>query len=72
MTTEQFLRAYADNLLQGLIDGNISLSYITIECSYCPPRELCEKDSELCPDKIQTCAEFFQEKLSDAKVFRRT
>lgn len=71
MTTSEFLAKYADNLLQGLIDGTIGLNYLTIECSYCPLREQCEKDSEECPDKIQTCAEFFQEKLSDAKVFRK-
>lgn len=71
MTTSEFLAKYADNLLQGLIDGAIGLNYLTIECSYCPLREQCEKDSEECPDKIQTCAEFFQEKLSDAKVFRK-
>lgn len=71
MTTAEFLAKYADNLMKGLIDGSIGLNYITIECSFCPLRELCEKDSELCPDKIQTCAEFFQEKLTDAKVFRK-
>lgn len=71
MTTSEFLAKYADNLLQGLIDGAIGLNYITIECSFCPLREQCQKDSEECPDKIQTCAEFFQEKLSDAKVFRK-
>jgi hypothetical protein len=71
MTTAEFLAKYADNLMEGLIDGSIGLNYITIECGFCPLRELCEKDAELCPDKIQTCAEFFQEKLSDAKVFRK-
>lgn len=70
MTTEQFLQAYADNLLKGLIDGNISYSYLTIECSFCPLRELCEKDSEEnpCPS---TCEEFFQKNLADGSAFRR-
>ena len=71
MTTEQFLQTYADNLLKGLIDGSISYSYLTIECSFCPLRELCEKDSETFPDKIETCEEFFQKKLADGSAFRR-
>ena len=71
MTTEEFLKAYTDNLMQALTDGKISLSYIAIECSYCPLRDQCEKDCELHLDKVQTCADFFQEKLSDAKAFKR-
>lgn len=70
MTTEQFLQAYADNLLQGLIDGNISYRYLTIECDFCPLRKLCEKESESCPDKIETCEEFFQKNLADGSAFR--
>ena len=71
MTTEQFLQTYADNLLKGLIDGSISYSYLTIECSFCPLRELCEKDSETFPDKIETCEDFFQKNLADGSAFRR-
>lgn len=71
MTIEEFLKAYTDSLIQALIDGDIGLSYITIECGYCPLRELCEKEAELYPDKVQTCVEFFQEKLTDSKVFRK-
>lgn len=70
MTTEQFLQAYADNLLKGLIDGNISYKYLTIECGFCPLRELCEKSSEESPDP-STCEEFFQENLADGFAFRR-
>lgn len=66
MTTEQFLQAYANNLLKGLIDGNISYEYLTIECSFCPLRELCEKS--LGPS---TCEEFFQKNLADGPAFRR-
>ena len=70
MTTEQFLQTYVANLLQGLADGNISYRYLTIECDFCPLRKLCEKDSESCPDKIETCEEFFQKNLADGSVFR--
>ena len=71
MTTEQFLQTYVANLLQGLADGNISYRYLTIECDFCPLRKLCEKDSESCPDKIETCEEFFQKNLADGSSFRR-
>ena len=71
MTTEQFLQNYADNLLKALIDEKISFSYLTIECEFCPLRELCEKDSETFPDKIETCEEFFQKNLADGSAFRR-
>ena len=71
MTTEQFLQNYADNLLKALIDGKISFSYLTIECEFCPLRELCKKDSETFPDKIETCEEFFQKNLADGSAFRR-
>ena len=71
MTTEQFLQNYADNLLKALIDGKISFSYLTIECEFCPLRELCKKDSETFPDKIETCEEFFQKNLADGSTFRR-
>ncbi len=70
MTTKQFLQAYADNLLKGLIDGKISYSYLTIECSFCPLRELCEKDSEENPGPC-TCEEFFQKNLVDGMTFRK-
>lgn len=70
MTTEQFLQTYVANLLQGLIDGNISYRYLTIECDFCPLRKLCEKESENCPDKIETCEEFFQKNLADGSAFR--
>ena len=71
MTTEQFLQNYADNLLKALIDEKISFSYLTIECEFCPLHELCEKDSETFPDKIETCEEFFQKNLADGSAFRR-
>lgn len=70
MTTEQFLQAYADNLLKGLIDGNISYSYLTIECGFCPLRELCEEDSKENPGP-STCEEFFQKFLADGMTFRK-
>ena len=70
MTTEQFLQTYVANLLQGLIDGNISYRYLTIECDFCPLRKLCEKESESCPDKIETCEEFFQKNLANGSAFR--
>lgn len=70
MTTEQFLQTYADNLLKGLIDGSISYKYLTIECNFCPLRELCEKDSEENPGP-STCEEFFQKNLADGSAFRR-
>ena len=70
MTTEQFLQTYVANLLQGLADGNISYRYLTIECDFCPLRKLCEKESESCPDKIETCEEFFQKNLADGSAFR--
>ena len=69
MTTEQFLQAYADNLLKALIDGKISLNYLTIECQFCPLRAECEKDSEENPVPT-TCEEFFQRKLAGAEDFR--
>lgn len=69
MTTEQFLQAYADNLLKALIDGKISLSYLTIECQFCPLRAECEKASEENPVPT-TCEEFFQRKLAGAEDFR--
>ena len=68
MTTEQFLQIYAANLLQGLTDGNISYSYLTIECSFCPLRELCEKSLEESPGP-STCEEFFQKNLADDSAF---
>jgi hypothetical protein len=71
MTTEQFLYIYADNLLQALIDGKIGYKYLTIECDFCPLRELCLKDSEENPALIDTCASFFWKSLSDGKVFRK-
>ena len=71
MTTEQFLRAQADNLLQGLIDGKIGYNYLTIECDFCPLREQCSKDSEENPAVVDTCANFFKNILSDGKVFRK-
>lgn len=71
MTTEQFLQNYADNLLKALIDGKIAYSYLTIECQFCPLRELCEADAEKYPNKIETCEEFFQKSLADGMVFRR-
>jgi len=70
MTTEQFLQAYANNLLKGLIDGSISYEYLTIECSFCPLRELCEKSFEESPGP-STCEEFFQKNLADGSAFRR-
>lgn len=70
MTTEQFLQAYANNLLRGLVDGKISYSYLTIECSFCPLRELCEKEFEKNPGP-STCEEFFQKFLADGMAFRQ-
>jgi hypothetical protein len=70
MTTEQFLQTYANNLLKGLADGNISYSYLTIECSFCPLRAACEKDSEENPGP-STCEEFFQKFLADGMEFRK-
>lgn len=69
MTTEQFLHIYADNLLQALIDGKIGYNYLTIECSFCPLRELCQKDNEENPNPNDTCAKFFKRILSDGKAF---
>lgn len=71
MTTEQFLRIYADNLLQALVDGKIGYGYLTIECDFCPLRELCKKDSEENPNPDDTCARFFKRTLSDGKVFNK-
>lgn len=70
MTTEEFLRAYADNLLQGLIDGNISYSYLTIECSFCPLRTQCEKDEAEGNYECVTCADYFKKNLRDGSAFR--
>lgn len=70
MTTEQFLRAYADNLLKALIEGKITYNYLTIECQFCPLLAECEKDSEENPGP-STCEEFFQKNLKDGMTFRR-
>lgn len=70
MTTEEFLKKYADNLLQGLIDGNISYSYLTIECQFCPLRAQCEKDEKEGRNEYITCADYFKMNLSDGKAFR--
>lgn len=71
ITTEQFLQTYADNLLKGLIEGAISFKYLSIDCQFCPLLEQCEKEAESCPDKIETCEEFYQRKLSDGLAFRK-
>ena len=71
MTTEQFLQAYADNLLKGLIEGTISFKYLSIDCRVCPLLAQCEKEAESGPDKIATCEEFYQKELSDGFAFRK-
>lgn len=68
MTVEQFLKNYADNLLDALIDGEIDFSHLAIECRFCPLRAECEKDSEENPGPI-TCEEFFQKNLADGFAF---
>lgn len=70
MTTEQFLRIYTNNLLEALAEGRIGFSYLTIECSFCPLRTECEKDSEENPGP-STCEEFFQKFLADGMAFRK-
>lgn len=69
MTTEQFLQNYADNLLKALTEGKISLSYLTIECPFCPLQAECKKDCKENPVPT-TCEEFFQRKLAGAEDFR--
>ena len=70
MTMEQFLQIYTDNLLKALIEGKIGISYLTIECEFCPLRSECEKDFEKNPGP-STCEEFYQKFLADGMTFRR-
>ena len=70
MTTKNFLHAYVENLLQGLIDEEISLSYLTIECNFCPLRVQCDKDYEENPTEAMTCVDYFRKNLSDGSAFR--
>ena len=70
MTMEQFLRIYTDNLLKALAEGKIGISYLTIECKFCPLKAECEKDFEKNPGP-STCEEFYQKFLADGMTFRR-
>lgn len=70
MTMEQFLRIYTDNLLKALTEGKIGISYLTIECEFCPLRSECEKEFEKNPGP-STCEEFYQKFLADGMTFRR-
>lgn len=70
MTVEQFLQIYTDNLLEALTEGKIGLSYLTIECEFCPLRSECEKDFEKNPGP-STCEDFYQKFLADGMAFRR-
>ena len=65
MNTETFLKTYAENLLRAMREGRISFSYLTIECDFCPLRELCEKEYAEGSDKFLSCTELFRLKLSD-------
>jgi hypothetical protein len=70
MTMEQFLQNYTDNLLKALAEGKIGISYLTIECEFCPLRSKCEEDFEKNPGP-STCEEFYQKNLADGMTFRR-
>lgn len=70
MTMEQFVKQYAENLLETLKDHGFGVDSIQWNCSLCPLKEQCQKDSQDNPEDNTTCGGFIRRTVKDGKDYR--
>jgi hypothetical protein len=70
MDMKEFLKQYAENLLDSLKKHRFGLESFNWTCDLCPLKELCEKDSEENFSGCVTCGQFIKGTVTDGEEYR--
>jgi hypothetical protein len=67
---EEFLKQYAENVLNSLRSHRFGLESFDWNCDLCPLKELCEKDNEKNFSGYVTCGQFIKGNVVDGEEYR--
>lgn len=56
---EQFFKAYYENMMKAISDGEVNIEHLDFDCKFCPLRKKCRAAAE--NDDTRTCGQFIKE-----------
>ena len=71
MDMQEFLNQYAENTMQAMVEGRLSLDGCSFMCELCPLKAECAKDTaESEDDDTTTCAQFIARTLTNGRDYK--
>lgn len=55
----EFFKAYYENMMKAISDGEVDIEQMDFNCQFCPLREKCHAAAE--NDDTRTCGQFIKE-----------